>query len=700
MSFFDKLVGKIHTMYEDDFSKDQIQELLSLDSKRSYDTLIPQNKSLNLRLLEVRGIKDIIDSKNGEFKYPHEFKNGVNLLLADNNKGKSSLFKIIKLALTGSDNIKTDVRRWVKEIYLEFRIDVTYTIYIDLQGTRMAGRLYKARLDEVKKGGIDESLVLIDQYSESGYITEIEKFFFNEFGFYQLNWTQKNSAKNRTGLVEAGTSWKTYFSSIFLESKDYNKFLFGNQNEKILEMLLGLQHTYPINRLSVKKDKLKSEASNEAKLKSDQIKNINPEYLQKELTRVKEIISQKLKVHSTIKERDELYKKSQELSHKKHELQKQRQKLIDVRWSIEKEIQNYTDEEEWRNKELQLIGKESARNQRRINSLKEDLDAGKFFSNLDVEFCPNCDNTVKKKVNGNECYVCHQEVKEENVKLNPATISRFENEIQNLEAGNNNLQTKQKEFNSKVVELARALAKKKQELDVTLKKIEKIDLDKFNKPLRELNEEINKLSQKINSTTPEFADLYKQQGVLEHQLGEYQKKLKSIQLDSNKFSIQQNVLESAILYLKSERQKKNQQNIKLLEKFLLYYLHAFRVLSITDVHIDDSMGISFVQHGADIKFKNMSEGEQLKAKLSLYLSLIKIGIQNNIGRHPKLMIIDTPGKEEGDSGYLNGLKESLSEINSQLGDKVQIIVGTALRELEGITTQDKSVIFEINEPVF
>ena len=129
-------------------------------------------------------------------------------------------------------------------------------------------------------------------------------------------------------------------------------------------------------------------------------------------------------------------------------------------------------------------------------------------------------------------------------------------------------------------------------------------------------------------------------------------------------------------------------------------MHAFRVLSIEEVIVNESMSIYFKQHGDLTNFRDLSEGEQLKAKLSLYLSLINVGIKSRIGRHPKFMIIDTPGKEEGDEGYLKGLRESLKEINQKFENDVQIIVGTALRELSDITTPSKSVIREQNEYVF
>jgi len=46
--------------------------------------------------------------------------------------------------------------------------------------------------------------------------------------------------------------------------------------------------------------------------------------------------------------------------------------------------------------ELQRVIKEIEKNNKRANDLKEYIDIGIFFSNLDIKHCPNCNHSVSE----------------------------------------------------------------------------------------------------------------------------------------------------------------------------------------------------------------------------------------------------------------------------------------------------------------
>ena len=192
---------------------------------------------------------DIID-------YKQNFTSGINIIIADNLKGKSSIFKIIKFALTGRDSLKTDISSWIKTIMLGFSIATkSYTIIIDKTFSRMHSALYCTDINKVNFEYNDN--VIFKSSTKSDYEIQIQDFFFNQFSYYPLSWTQKDSAKDSIELREAKTSWSTYFKSIYLESKDTNSF-YGNQGSKIFQILLGLKYTKTINKLMIKQDFIKN----------------------------------------------------------------------------------------------------------------------------------------------------------------------------------------------------------------------------------------------------------------------------------------------------------------------------------------------------------------------------------------------------------------------------------------------------------
>tara|TARA_R110000823_G_scaffold182748_2_gene315478 strand:- start:1030 stop:1425 length:396 start_codon:yes stop_codon:yes gene_type:complete len=127
-------------------------------------------------------------------------------------------------------------------------------------------------------------------------------------------------------------------------------------------------------------------------------------------------------------------------------------------------------------------------------------------------------------------------------------------------------------------------------------------------------------------------------------------------------------------------------------------IQALGLNSITEVKIDDNFEIYYKQDNDFVSFDNIAEGEQLRAKISFYLSLIQLDIEFNFGRHTRLLIIDSPGKEEADSKYLEGLAQILNSIESRYGGNLQILIGTAERKLSGILKNQKE--FPIDEYVF
>jgi len=61
-------------------------------------------------------------------------------------------------------------------------------------------------------------------------------------------------------------------------------------------------------------------------------------------------------------------------------------------------------------------------------------------------------------------------------------------------------------------------------------------------------------------------------------------------------------------------------------------------------------------------------------------------------------MIDSPAKEEGDNKYLEGLKAVLADIENRYADKLQILIGTAERNLSDIVKSQ--FVYEADQYVF
>lgn len=158
------------------------------------------------------------------------------------------------------------------------------------------------------------------------------------------------------------------------------------------------------------------------------------------------------------------------------------------------------------------------------------------------------------------------------------------------------------------------------------------------------------------------------------------------------------MLEISIDYFINKRFEESKPVLTSLEDLMLNEIHAFGLPSITKIHIDKLFNIEYTQNGTRIKFEDIAEGEQLRVKLAFYLSIIQLDIQKNYGKHPRLLMIDSPAKEEGDNKYLEGLKAVLADIENRYADKLQILIGTAERNLSDIVRSQ--FVYEADQYVF
>lgn len=125
-----KFIEDIAKKYDSTFDIKEIRKLLEADID-FLDMPVATGKKLLLDYIEFEGEKS-----NGEtIDFSKEFNTGVNIIIADNLKGKSTLFKVLKMAFLGDVNsIKADVKQWIKRVIIGFRIsEKVYSIDISLE---------------------------------------------------------------------------------------------------------------------------------------------------------------------------------------------------------------------------------------------------------------------------------------------------------------------------------------------------------------------------------------------------------------------------------------------------------------------------------------------------------------------------------------------------------------------------------------
>lgn len=582
----------------------------------------------------------------------------------------------------GNDSyIKPDVKQWIKYIVLGFKInDKSYTIYMDLE-KRTKGKLFNCSFKTYLKDPEITKYIIFEATSNIEYEGQIQKFFFNQFSYFSMKWTQKSSLKDSNDLIESGSSWKTYFKTIYLESRDSNAF-YGGQDQKTFQMLLALEHTQLINRLTVKKELMQSSLSKQL----DAVNIIKDESkvhkLQTELDRVNQLLDDINRSRNSVEslnlknQRNELRFEISKCNQKLSNLYKQRKALL-----VEKELKKR--EANGFSSEYSRISYEVIKTQRLINDINEYLEAGQFFSALEIKYCPSCNHEVIRSntESGNTCPLCHEIVvnNETNQKYNYAEkANESEKVLKRMLREKELLEKKKNGLYDEIEQLDGSLESIQKDISALEANHKEDMLEEINSKIEQIQDEANDLQEK---------ELIAQQAVLMFKIAEKENCSKHADIEQTKIKIK--MLSDAIEDIDNLRFNKSKTILKDLQESMLDEIHDFGLTSITDISIDKKFNITYVQNNVSVKFNQIAEGEQLRVKLAFYLSLIQLDIVKNHGRHTRFLIVDSPNKEEGDTSYLEGLKEILNQIQNKYHDQLQIIIGTATREFCGVVKNEK-----------
>ena len=643
------------------------------------DMPISTGKRLIVNYLGFNGQK-----KNGDsISFNKEFEQGVNLIVADNMRGKSTVFKVLKAALVGDINsIKADVKPWIKNVTVGFKIsNKDYSIMISLE-KRFQGILYSIPWKELANENSVDSNIIFEANSNTKYSDEIQKFFFNQFSYYSLKWTQKSSAKDSNDLVEAGASWKTYYKSIYLESKDTVSF-YGGQDQKVFQMLLGFEFTNWLNHLSVKKDMLLFEMSKHKDFENrkNNVGNTEKNEIEHKLEQIQRQLEQ-INNSSPMQEfsrlQNDYNRMIRKLNHTNTETLKtsqESQRAIKKQAELSRKLEEYEYEE-------RRIRKEIIKNSRLLNDLLEYLEIGQFFSNLDIKCCPSCNNEVNNhysEIDGT-CPLCHEHVKidDDNRQVYILKIDEIKTLVKKLEEEISLIKGKIQEINDNLAQANRDVEVIRNQLKLQGKNEEQMETE-----LSNIITNINLVRQNSSDLSEEEKKLIAERAVLLYKRDSASDSSNE-QITLEKMEEEVKVLNSAIDFLDKKRYEKSKSILDTLASLMLTEIHEFGLESITDIKIDNKFTITYIQNDVSMKFDDIAEGEQLRVKLAFYLGLIQLDIDKSFGRHTRFLIIDSPNKEEGDSRYLEGLKDVLININDRYGENLQIIIGTATRELENV----------------
>ncbi len=172
---YKEFTKEIYEEFKDVLTYEDIESLLETKEAYNKDNPLSTGKNLSITFISFEGEKSTTEKQKysgNQIRFEQKIESGVNIWIADNFKGKSSILKVLKYAITGSNSLKPNIKKWIKHIIVNFKIGIkNYTVYLNLEG-RLKGYLLNGTFEHIND--IDENNLefIIHATSESDIPTK------------------------------------------------------------------------------------------------------------------------------------------------------------------------------------------------------------------------------------------------------------------------------------------------------------------------------------------------------------------------------------------------------------------------------------------------------------------------------------------------------------------------------------------------
>ncbi|MFG2015666.1 ATP-binding protein [Actinomadura geliboluensis] len=101
---------------------------------------------------------------------------------------------------------------------------------------------------------------------------------------------------------------------------------------------------------------------------------------------------------------------------------------------------------------------------------------------------------------------------------------------------------------------------------------------------------------------------------------------------------------------------------------------SFGADSLSNLRLDGAANMSMLKGGEPVTYSRITNGEKLRVKIATAIALIKHGYAERIGRHPGLLVLDSPAAEEMPESDIATMVEALQAVAEEA--EMQIFVAT------------------------
>jgi len=567
------------------------------------------------------GIKDGV-SDEGPFEFRWEgLGHGLWAMLTDQNlRGKSSIMEIVRWLIRGrpSSNLQDDVRRWIQDARLRFRLDdVEHEVCAQTTGS-VSGSLKRL----ASSGGEPSTLAIFS--SDSEFEEVMADFFMRALAMEAItNWRDSNDDDSVGKTIAHG--WVAFSGAMFIGT-NYDVLLGDMPVEtglsgRLMQMYLGLPW---VSTLAAAKSAQKA-VQNAADLKSrrrtqgQKAKQSRVDAISADLATKRGDLS---RVPSDKAVRDTLAALNSEYAEAKRQ-----ERTMDER--LEREIAAFH--------QVDSAYQEARRD---LQTHLDSMAAGAVFRILDPTCCPRCDHSIGEAKKKQEkltqcCSVCGESIStSEDADL---MKDELEGRVKAAKAALDKVTVNQQDALLKLASIQKSVA--------------------------ELQDKIDENTAKLGSFE-RLQELLMAIAVLEGRLQEASSDPEPNDTDGNDDEV---MILNAIVSATDDRVKIQREGLlKDVSDRLVQYAQRFGMHNLSEASLKGNANLSLVKGGVATSYSKVTEGEKLRLKVATILAMIEVAEQRGIGRHPGLLMIDSPASQEVSPDDLDQLVSGLQLISQEL----------------------------------
>lgn len=581
--------------------------------------VLPAPRRMKLLSISFGGVKHEVEDEGAYTFEWQDLSEGLWGMMTDRNlRGKSSIIEVVRWLVRGkpSPNLQDDVKAWIHSAYLRFDLDgLEYEVQVDCRdgakGTLSRRQLATANATVIASFSSDKQFEMV-----------MSDFFLRAFSMESIaTWRDSDSDDKSGQTVVHG--WPALSGAMFIGT-NYDVVLgdlpvtTGTQ-ARLMQMYLGVPWVSTLASAVAAQRLVESGNDLDARRRSQGARA--------KQTRVNEIeaqLAEKRAAFNALPSDEAIQTELSGLSGRYAET-KRREKAMQER--LDREVAAE-----------QQASAAYLQDRRELQAHKDSIAAGSIFRMLDPTCCPRCDHEIdqerkKKETLSHSCSVCGESIS-----------------------------------SSEDADLVR------EELEASVK-ASKAAFDKSEKNRKQADGSLTALQAGLESILFRTEELTKQLGafdarkLLANEIAVLEGRLEEARFDPGTNDVvddESAVLKAIVSETESRSKVVRDEFLDEVSTNLLRYAQSFGMHSLSKAQLRGNANLLLVKGGADTSFSKVTKGERLRLKVATVLAMIQVGERRGIGRHPGLIMIDSPAAQEVAPEDLRGLLSGLKAVREEL----------------------------------